>query len=262
MSLVLGLDFETTGLDIEKDRIVEVGAVLWDWERKTPLQILSQIVSNDSGIVSCEPAFKKHGITPEDIATHGLPLSQVLRQLLGLVALADVVMTHNGTKFDIPLLHNECERVGLTATLPQCVDTILDLPLDRNMVESTKLKYMAMDHGVMNPFAHRAIFDVLTMLKMASQYGLAEVMARAKAPKITLVSDEPYADGNPRNKASGFTWDSTFPPDYPKRTKSGAWVRHLIEADMHTVLPDLKYHRVGANGKAGSAVDSGEMDAF
>ena len=44
---VLGLDLEGMNVDIKKgvntklDRITEIGAVLWDWEKKQPLKMFS-----------------------------------------------------------------------------------------------------------------------------------------------------------------------------------------------------------------------------
>ena len=57
--LILGVDFETTGLDTQKDSIIEVGAVLWDTQRKMPLQIYSDLMWHES-IWKNATATKEH----------------------------------------------------------------------------------------------------------------------------------------------------------------------------------------------------------
>jgi hypothetical protein len=45
--LILGLYFETTGFDVQKDRITEVGAVLWDTVTSTPVRLVSTMVKHE-----------------------------------------------------------------------------------------------------------------------------------------------------------------------------------------------------------------------
>ena len=48
--LILGIDLEgmnedliNNGLNLKVDRVIEVGAVLWDFNRKRPLQIIQSL---------------------------------------------------------------------------------------------------------------------------------------------------------------------------------------------------------------------------
>ena len=45
--LLLGIDLETDGLDPKVNNILEVGAVLYDWDTKTPVQMLSEFIDPD-----------------------------------------------------------------------------------------------------------------------------------------------------------------------------------------------------------------------
>ena len=44
-------------------------------------------------------------------------------------------------------------------------------------------------HGFVNPFPHRAVTDVLSMLKIFSQYNYDRVFALASSPIVTIVAD-------------------------------------------------------------------------
>jgi oligoribonuclease (3'-5' exoribonuclease) len=47
---LLGIDLETTGLDVTKDRIIEIGMVLWETDTQTPIIVdsFSRIGSQSS----------------------------------------------------------------------------------------------------------------------------------------------------------------------------------------------------------------------
>lgn len=50
--LILGIDLEGmnrdlqfSGVDVKTDRVIEIGAVLWDWQEGQPVKILSELVN-------------------------------------------------------------------------------------------------------------------------------------------------------------------------------------------------------------------------
>ena len=68
---LIGIDTETTGLNSAEDRILEVGAVLMDWQTGVPLQILSKLVRPDRPI---PPEITKiNGIDDEMVDCYGEP---------------------------------------------------------------------------------------------------------------------------------------------------------------------------------------------
>lgn len=202
--LVCGLDFETTGLNPLEDRVIEVGAVLWDWDRQCPIQIFSELVA--SGYPITPGAEKIHGIREKDIQDYGVPSAVILRDLEGFIARADFVMAHNAP-FDMAFRFNELKRIGVSPDLKkQVIDTLVDLPIDQDKHTSMRLPHLAASHGFLNPFPHRAVFDVLTMLKIASQYSLDEILLRAKTPTVKVVAQVSFADKD-LAKDAGFKWD-------------------------------------------------------
>ena len=119
MTSYLVFDFETTGLDPGKDRIIQVGVC----EVQDGVVVLTNgwLVKQDVHI-SAE-ARAVHGITPEDLQTRGIPPRESLTRLLDLLNHAPVCVGHNIHKFDVPFLLAEAKRLGLE---PPRVDDFVD----------------------------------------------------------------------------------------------------------------------------------------
>ena len=115
----------------------------------------------------------------------------------GISALTDLVMAHKAP-FDLSFWKPNHEHT--------VIDTVMDLPLDRAKFKSMKLPYLAADHGFVNPFPHRALFDVLTMFKIASQYDLDEILKLARSPRIIIRAVVSF-DEKQKAKDAGFYLD-------------------------------------------------------
>lgn len=222
---VLGFDVETTGLDPQKDRIIEVGAVLWDVEQKVPLKTISDIVKQEGAVVS-EEITKITGITPAMVDEFGVEPLNMVAVLNNAVAMGvDYIVAHNGENFDKPFLMNELDRLGIGPDVSlrkiPWIDTRSDIPFEKEP-ESRRLKHLALDLGFINPFPHRAVFDVLTMLKVLSHYDITKIVEYQKVPWITVRAVVSYDD---RQKAKDlrYQWekagDKTFPKCWVKRIK-------------------------------------------
>ena len=70
---------------------------------------------------------------------------------------------------------------------------------------TNNLNYLAADHGFINPFAHRAIFDVLTMFKVLENYDLNKIVENSKEEKVNLIAQVSYSERN-KAKALGYKW--------------------------------------------------------
>jgi len=225
MRLVLGFDFETTGLVAETDRIIEVGAVLWDWDRGAPVEIFSRFCwHEDNGLEPEIPPFitKLTGIDGAILKQFSISTESALKLFISMsYAEGAVAMAHNAP-FDVGFLNAERERLGIDRGLGcPVIDSRVDLPLDNDLHGSKKLVHLAASHGFLNPFAHRAIFDVLTMLKVASNYDLDEIIARSKSPLLELTAHVSFAQKDLAKKA-GFQWN----PDQK------LWKMRLKECDV------------------------------
>lgn len=238
---VLGLDFETTGFDTKEDRITEIGAVLWDTDTNTPLHIMSTFLYDSS----YDEKFTKDivdmmkrvsGITPEILKEFGLTPG------LGLTSLefmfkkykAEAIVAHNGNNYDRPILLSELVRCGMGAdVLGKClwIDTRSDLPFEVEP-DSRKLKHLALDCGFINPFAHRAVFDVLTMMRLFSQYPLDQVLSLAKQQSHVMRALVSF-DKKDLAKAARYSWERLGELEFKKM-----WVKLVKESLVEKEIAD------------------------
>lgn len=200
---ILGVDLETTGLNVGSDSIIEVGAVLWDWSRQTPLKMMSSLVKFD-GELSPE-ATAITGILKADLQSYGREEFEVLSELKELAQEADYLVGHNCNQFDRLFFERYWIRHPQFRIHLPWIDTMTDLPFPLDM-STRKLDYLAAEHGFLNPFSHRALFDVLTMLKVAAHYDFDEILKLQKSPIKRVVALVPY-DERDKAKAQGFRWD-------------------------------------------------------
>lgn len=203
---LLGLDFETSGLDPQQDRIIEIGAVLWDTDRKAPLEVLGRLVQHP-GLKLSDEITQLTGITQEDLDQQGIPIETALARLRELLDHADFVVAHNGNQFDRPFLEEALNRASLMDLLwnKPWIDTMTDVPYPES-IRTRKLNHLAADHQVFNPLPHRAVFDVVVMLQILSQYPIAEVVELAKSPTLEIRANVSYEDRN-LAKDRGYRWD-------------------------------------------------------
>ncbi len=215
---VLAIDFETTGLDPRAHRIIEIGAALWDTDRKSVLQVRSALIVPPSGAdpTAIDPIVEKHtGIRHEDLIEFGETFPDVARALGQLCEDADVrfLVGHNAREFDRSFLLAELGRFGCEGSWAEALarlpwlDTMTDLPLPEDL-KTRKLSHLAADHGFLNPFPHRALFDALTSLRLLSSYPLEEVIRYAEAPAVTLVAWNLPFERKDEAKNAGFQWDA------------------------------------------------------
>lgn len=225
--LVLGLDFETDSLDTVNGSITEVGAVLWDTLINKPLVIYNKLIRQSKPLTP--EIVKLTGLTDDILAKYGEDPYHVLAGLGEVMTKADHVVAHNGTNFDKPFYHNNCARIDLDPLEKHWVDTSVDIPYPDN-ISTRKLVHLAAEHGFVNPFAHRAVFDVLTMLAVCAKYDWPQVIALSKEENVRLIANVSYADNN-KAKERGYRWDATRKQWY-KTIKRSFVEREINEANF------------------------------
>jgi len=225
---VCGIDVETTGLDIQKERITELGYVLWETDTNTPLLIRNVILKDQEVIDRTTPEIVNiTGITADIIQEFGTSPRNALGSLRSdmLAYQPEYMVAHNGENFDRPLLQNEFERHGVPWMDTPWIDTRHDLPFDKEP-DSHKLKYMAADMGFINPFPHRAVTDVLTMLKVMGQFDFGRVLAYSAIPWVVIRALVSF-DDRQLAKDRRFSWEQVGGKKYEK-----CWVKRIKESQL------------------------------
>ena len=114
------VDFETTGLNPETDRIVQLAAVIVNGEGHI-VDSFDTIVKPENPAEYQHGAEHIHGISAEQVSS-GMPLRQALEQLWSISA-GNVFTAHNAS-FDLGFLHAESERVGIEGQVEIHIDTL------------------------------------------------------------------------------------------------------------------------------------------
>jgi DNA polymerase-3 subunit epsilon len=203
--ILLGIDTETTGLKVATASIVEIGMVLWDTDLHSPVKLLGNLVDPGPDAAWEPGASESNGLSYEICAKYGITEAAALKQVISWFDKADTVVAHNGFGFDFPLLEHWAKRHNLPLPSKFRIDTKCDLEISSR--NSTRLIYMAADHGFLNPFSHRAVFDALTMLKILDCYNIDQVVETAKSPVLTIRALVSYNDRE-KAKARGYHWQA------------------------------------------------------
>jgi DNA polymerase III epsilon subunit-like protein len=246
MSLILGLDFESQGMDPLTTNITEVGAIMieginhikgfesdvWD---SIEHERFSYLVYEESYPPQTQEVIDVTGITDDILKKTGQPPEKVFINLYDLVKKADVILAHNA-KYDRTIFEQYCKRYSKDIPKKEWVCTIHDVPYPKRF-GCKKLSHLALDHGVRmdGRELHRAVSDVELMLELVLiNYGLEKVLEYAREPWIYIKADilGPWQGsggdggiGKAQAQSIGYNWetprgdDRSFPKTWVKRIK-------------------------------------------
>ncbi len=105
-------DIEATGLNVVRDRIVQIGMVKYPAGGGAP-QELNMLIN--PGIPISMEAMRVHGIQPKDVANKPT-FQQVAEKIRDFIGDADLA-GYNSNRFDIPMLLEEFARVGISLSM-------------------------------------------------------------------------------------------------------------------------------------------------
>lgn len=100
-------DLESTGLNVIRDRILQIGIIKYFKDGREPAELEMLI---NPGIPIGAEAMSIHGITPKDVANKPV-FAKVAQQLYDFIGDADLA-GYNISRFDLPLIMEEFARAG------------------------------------------------------------------------------------------------------------------------------------------------------
>jgi DNA polymerase-3 subunit epsilon len=204
MRTILIVDVETTGLEPETGKLVEVGAALFDVRHRAVLSQVSTLLP-----VRENGAEHINGIRAEMTrATPEAVLKQAKDLVRALSVHADAYVAHNAA-FDSKWLPSLKDKPWIC--------TMEDVRWPRAKKGHPSVVSLALDYGVPVWAAHRALTDCTYLAQvMEREPALEMLLAAALEPRQYYVAELPY-DQRQLCKDAGFVWDRQVPKAWSKK---------------------------------------------
>ncbi len=176
LGMMCALDLETTGTDVENDRIVTACVAWLDGSGKAAPRVRTWLAW--PGVEIRDEVAKIHGITTDHAREHGLPAAQVAGEVATAVADAagaGIPLIAYNASFDLTMLDREVTRYDLgsftwdleAANVLVIDPLVLDKALDRYRRGSRKLADVAAHYRVKAEGAHSADGDAVAAARVA-----------------------------------------------------------------------------------------------
>ena len=150
------VDFETTGVNPETDRIVQLAAIVVNGEGEI-VDSFDTVVKPESPAEYVHGAEHIHGISEAEVQG-GMPLKEALRKLWS-ISEGNFFTAHNA-RFDLGFLHAESARVGLGGRIYDYVDTLaLARKTDEARTRRHSLEALCEHYGIERTRSHEAKAD-------------------------------------------------------------------------------------------------------
>jgi DNA polymerase III alpha subunit (gram-positive type) len=205
--ILLAFDLETTGVDKQKDRIIEIGLALYSTGQHRVLESTCFLVDSD-GVPVTEEITSITGIYANAVETFGYDKTSPIDSFCEYYNKAEAVIGHNILRFDLPIMYNAMARLDYD-NIPEklVIDTMTDIP----GVKGEQLITMCAKAGFLYD-AHSALDDAKAVLKLIEHYPPFEnVIKRAKSPLVVLFSKQNNTtDNNKIARKAGFRWNGDF----------------------------------------------------
>jgi DNA polymerase-3 subunit epsilon len=211
----LVLDVETTGIDPKSAEIIEVGLLQFSWEpdAKTCRFLESVSFLRQPSHVIPANITKITGIDDAMVAGRKMDWKRVQK----LIDSSDVLIAHN-MEFDRGFL-----SASGSLDLEDChwACSIAHIDWRAKGFGSRALNYLAADHGFVNPFAHRALFDCATTFRLVSQY-FPELYKRSLEKEYWIHATGAAFEKKDLLKNNHYRWDR----------ERRVWKKRTVESEL------------------------------
>ena len=200
------LDTETTGLDHNKDEIIEIAIRKWIYHKREhylikPVEEYSELNEPKRNEIS-EDITKLTGITKEDVKGKKIDWKMVSK----LIGESDFVLAHNAG-FDRPMIE-AVEEVNKISASKIWTCSLKQVNWTQMGFLSSKQELLCIFHGFYYS-GHRALTDIdaLAHLILEGDY-LKEILANAKTKQVCVDCVQAPFESKDILKNNGFSWDA------------------------------------------------------
>ncbi|NCA95722.1 MAG: hypothetical protein EOM74_01945 [Methanomicrobia archaeon] len=154
--MIAWFDLETTGLDIENDRIIQMSLIITDDDGKNTIKKYEWHFNPEGSPIS-KGAFEKHGIAAESLE-HEKRFSHYARTIRNLMVGPNddnIIGGHNIKCFDLPFINNSFKRAGLD---PIGIDYV------QSPAEGQKTHECIDTFEIYNKYQHHHLVDIFSEL--------------------------------------------------------------------------------------------------
>ncbi|MBQ2068476.1 MAG: 3'-5' exonuclease, partial [Paludibacteraceae bacterium] len=106
-------DTETTGLDVQKEHIIQLSLVKFETETWSVLDQRDWYILPEGEFEIPSEAEAVHHISKAFLLENGVSLRSIYDELIAFTNGCDI-LSYNGNGYDAPLLHYNLQRLGLT----------------------------------------------------------------------------------------------------------------------------------------------------
>lgn len=193
------VDIETTGLDSENDKIIEIGIVEFQISEAFEITMTEIYGAVEDPKQDLDPQIQElTGLSNQVLAGKSIDWEKVK----GMFQRASVVIAHN-MEFDRSFL---IKHPALAEVSVHWACSMKHIDWDKHGFKSRSLNYLAADHGFINPFAHRAVFDCATTFRLMSKH-LKEMVERSYEKEVFIKAVRAPFESKDLLKARRYRWD-------------------------------------------------------
>ncbi|MFE9849771.1 3'-5' exonuclease [Streptomyces sp. NPDC005576] len=176
---LVGFDLETTGTDVETDRIVTAAVVRLDPDGTVSGERTWLL---DPGVAIPEQASAIHGISTDHAREHGVPAATAIEEIAETVAgvlRSGTPLVVMNARYDLSLLDRECRRHGLESITerlgavpsPVVDPLVIDKHVDKYRKGRRALHALCAHYGVSLDDAHDARADAVAAAQVVRRMG-------------------------------------------------------------------------------------------
>lgn len=146
------LDIETTGLDVEKDRIIEVGSIKVSGEKEVMFQRLIKTEIEVPDVIE-----NLTGINGSKLSSEGIELKQCIAEFMEFIGKSDLIGYN--IRFDIKFLNKALSDLALAPIHNKTIDLMQEAKKQNMFQINYKLETTLREYGIDQTVQHRALED-------------------------------------------------------------------------------------------------------